>query len=843
LADAPAIGRDNRSIDAAPTAGPFVRADSYINLGSALDKLWRRWRPALWLVAASLLICLLYCLVAPPQYEARARLALRTSAATPLHLDEPDGSYSGSLASGQTQLETLANTFRSDQLAWRVILDRKLYRSPSFSGGFARRFPGFRPDVKSPEAEGYLLERFHERLHVRTIPRTLLLEIGFRCGDAALAAEVVNALINGYEQQERDARTQATGQAAGWLKEQLATLKANADHDDVRLAAFQTQHGILIAPETLSNGQAGAVQHVSALLEVDEIGRALAAASADRILREAEFQASLQGDPELVLASDSRALGENSDLSIAAFRQIHARRAQLEEEEAQLSPERGPNFPRVVEIHEELQDLNRQLQGADEKLRERYRKAWQTAADREQMLRKSLGERTAVGLQANADAIQYESMRREADASRALYLHLLDKAEEAGMAAGVPHPDFNIVDAARVPAKPSSPDPILYLSITFFVTSWLAAGLVFGLESFRRHAGRAIVVLLTTLALVCGSSAQAPTPSTSGLPTGVARILQSRDTKIAPSAKDAPPVWNGSAAIGGGVAPPASSFGGGMPAQIGPGDLLDVSEFHTPEFHSTVRVNATGSVSLPLVGDVPLMGMDEPQAAGAIASALMERGMLKHPQVAVLVLSSVGQDLSILGEVVRPGVYPFSAHHRLLDLIAAAAGTSPTAGTLAYVYRRDAPSTAIVVALDRSGASTGEQHNPELKPGDIVQMSRAGLVYVVGDVIRPGGFVLEPGQPTSVLQAVSLAWGPSQNAALPKTLLIHEQPGGGRTVTTLNLKRMLRGQDPDVPIGERDILFVPDSAAKNLVNRTLESVVQSTAGVGIYAGLVYSQRF
>jgi protein involved in polysaccharide export with SLBB domain len=95
----------------------------------------------------------------------------------------------------------------------------------------------------------------------------------------------------------------------------------------------------------------------------------------------------------------------------------------------------------------------------------------------------------------------------------------------------------------------------------------------------------------------------------------------------------------------------------------------------------------------------------------------------------------------------------------------------------------------------------------------------------------------------TVLQAVSLAWGPSLNAAQTKTLLIREQAGGGRTVTALNLKRILRGQDPDVPISERDILFVPDSAARNLWNRTMESVVQSTAGVSIYAGLVYSQRF
>jgi polysaccharide biosynthesis/export protein len=145
------------------------------------------------------------------------------------------------------------------------------------------------------------------------------------------------------------------------------------------------------------------------------------------------------------------------------------------------------------------------------------------------------------------------------------------------------------------------------------------------------------------------------------------------------------------------------------------------------------------------------------------------------------------------------------------------------------------------VTLDFSQAG-GLQQNPELLPGDTVRVSRAGLVYVVGDVNRPGGFTLDPTQPTTVLQALSLAWGPSQNAALTKALLIHVR-GDGRNVTTLNLKRMLRGQDPDVPIGERDILFVPDSAARNLWNRTMESVVQSAAGVSIYAGMVYSQRF
>ena len=123
-----------------------------------------------------------------------------------------------------------------------------------------------------------------------------------------------------------------------------------------------------------------------------------------------------------------------------------------------------------------------------------------------------------------------------------------------------------------------------------------------------------------------------------------------------------------------------------------------------------------------------------------------------------------------------------------------------------------------------------------------MQVSRAGLVFVIGDVVRPGGFPVDPAQGLTVVQALSLAWGPTQNAATGRALLIREQKGG-RTLTTLNVKRLLHGQDPDQPVFDRDILFIPDSMAKNLLNRTMESAIQSAVGVTIYAGLVYSQRF
>jgi polysaccharide export outer membrane protein len=206
------------------------------------------------------------------------------------------------------------------------------------------------------------------------------------------------------------------------------------------------------------------------------------------------------------------------------------------------------------------------------------------------------------------------------------------------------------------------------------------------------------------------------------------------------------------------------------------------------------------------------------------------------------VTSFIGQDVSVMGEVTRPGVYPYTVHHRLFDMISAASGLSPAAAGVVNIYHRSDPDTPHPVALDPNGATAAPDRNPEIAPGDIIQVARAGLVYVVGDVIRPGGFIVDPTQEFTVLKALSLAWGPSQNAALGKALLIREE-AGGRTVTALDLKRMLHGKDPDQPIRAQDILFVPDSTAKNLFNRTVEAAVQSAAGVSIYSAMVYSQRY
>ena len=805
--------------------------------------MWRRRRLIAAIESALLLACLLYCLIAPSQYEATARVELRTTPASALNLDGQETSTSSSILSSPIAQETLADVLRSDQLAWRVITALKLYEAPPFCGGFAGKFPGFDPTKPAPDAQAWLLDRFSRRLHVESVPRTLLVEIRFRSHDAGLSAAVVNALIRAYDDEEIESQIQSTAQASNWLNAQLAELKSRVDADQQRLADFEAKHGIVNTPEVLSNGQPGETDHTSALLEIDELGRQLVVATTDRILAEAEYRAASQGDPETVIASDARLQSAGSNFPTALLQQIHGHRSDLEQEQAQLSAEHGPEFPRVVEIGRQLQDLDRQKKSEDAKLVDRFHSNWQTAVDREALVRKSLDDATGEGMKLNQAETQYAVMRQEANASHDLYMRVLEKSEEAGLAAGVRSSNIKVVDAARQPVKPVAPDPSLYLAITFFVGLWVAVGVALLCESLSNFASRAAVMLFAVLAAGTSLHTQAPTPSTSGLPTGVASFPQTQESKSLPNPKEAPTVWNGATPANAGLPPlTAAQTAVPMPAAIVPGDFLEISEYHTPEFRSSVRVSSAGTVTLPMIGEIHLAGMDEPAAAHAIEGVLVDKGMLLHPLVSVLVTAAAGQDVSVLGEVARPGVYPYATHHRLLDLIASASGLSPAAGRLVNIFHQDDPRTAHPVVLDPSGTDTAADHNPELSPGDTVQVSRAGLVYVVGDVIRPGGFPVDPVQGLTIVQALALAWGPSQNAAVGKAVLIREEKDG-RAMIALDLKRMLRGKDPDQPVRDRDIIFVPDSAAKNLVNRTMESAVQSTIGVTIYSALVYSQRY
>ena len=268
------------------------------------------------------------------------------------------------------------------------------------------------------------------------------------------------------------------------------------------------------------------------------------------------------------------------------------------------------------------------------------------------------------------------------------------------------------------------------------------------------------------------------------------------------------------------------------PLQISAGDLLEVSVFDTPDLSGKLRVDEHGNIALPLAGDLTVSQLTAEQAAHAIEAKLSRAEILKDPHVLVTVLEYSTQGVTLLGEVKQPGVYPLLGPHSLLDLISAAGGFTPEAGELVTITHRAEPNNPVAVKLGTKPGSTTRSSNVDIRPGDTIIISHAGIVYVVGDVGKPGGFLIQRNNHLTVLRAMALAQGPNKTAALNSAKLIR-QTDDGREELPVPLRKILSNKAPDRTLADGDILFIPSSAAKNALV-TVESVLPSAASASIY---------
>jgi polysaccharide export outer membrane protein len=263
------------------------------------------------------------------------------------------------------------------------------------------------------------------------------------------------------------------------------------------------------------------------------------------------------------------------------------------------------------------------------------------------------------------------------------------------------------------------------------------------------------------------------------------------------------------------------------------GDLVDVGVYNVPELTTKARVSSKGEIYLPLIDYVHVAGLTAEEAEGLIQKRLSDGSFVKNPHVTVFVDQSASQGASVLGEVARPGVYPVPGEQRLFDLISAAGGFTEKAGRSITVTHRDQPDKPISVPLSRN-VSDNPESNIAVLPGDTIIVRKADLVYVVGDVGRPSGFLMDSGHLT-VLQAIALAGGTTRTANLGGTRIIHRGAGGGLSETPVELKKILRAKAPDVIMQADDILFVPTSATKVFAGRAMEAAMQAATAASIVA--------
>ncbi len=235
--------------------------------------------------------------------------------------------------------------------------------------------------------------------------------------------------------------------------------------------------------------------------------------------------------------------------------------------------------------------------------------------------------------------------------------------------------------------------------------------------------------------------------------------------------------------------------------RLGAGDVIRISVYQVPDLSLEARLSEAGVISYPLLGSLRLGGLSVAQAEQTIADGLLKGNFVKQPQVSVLVVQVRGNQASVLGQVNRPGRYPLeTAGLRLTELLATAGGVAPTgADTVTLVGTRGGKpfrQTVDLPALFRGG----EGSDPVIEHGDAIYVERAPLVYIYGEVQRPGALRLERGM--TLLQALAAGGGLTQRGT-EKGIRVHRKNAAGE------VQVLTPGMDDRVQDG--DVVFVRES--------------------------------
>jgi len=284
---------------------------------------------------------------------------------------------------------------------------------------------------------------------------------------------------------------------------------------------------------------------------------------------------------------------------------------------------------------------------------------------------------------------------------------------------------------------------------------------------------------------------------------------------------------------------------------LGPGDQISLVVPNLAEEFAdkTFRIEMSGDVTVPFAGRVHAAGL----TAAGLEAELRPRfaRVLKDPEVVVTLASFGSQSISILGAVNSPGIRQIEGGKTLFDALALAGGLRPDAGYLIRISRnmQYGPLPLPDVQVDPTGRAstasvrvknvinaTGTEGNITIMPGDTISVPKADVVYAVGSVTKPGGFLLNEHESLSALQVISLAEGLQRTAASDRARIVRAVDGSSKRVEIpVDLKLLLEGKGEDLPLRAGDILFVPNSASKTAGYRTLDAITGMAGAALIYA--------
>ncbi|MDP9039992.1 MAG: polysaccharide biosynthesis/export family protein [Acidobacteriota bacterium] len=333
---------------------------------------------------------------------------------------------------------------------------------------------------------------------------------------------------------------------------------------------------------------------------------------------------------------------------------------------------------------------------------------------------------------------------------------------------------------------------------------------------FLRPAATGLATILLGCLLASGTAvpAQVPGGAVTGVTPGVTSGIQSQ----APAGTAAS---TNSAAPGPGI----SVLYPGEDFQLGPGDLINIRLFGGADYTAIVRVDSTGNVELPYIGSVPLSGLSIHAAQQLIASRLRTGGFYLDPEIIIQVIESLNSSVTVAGEL--RGSIPITGARRLIDVLSAAGGLPASASHTVRIVRPGNPPRTITVNLG-ADLTNSEAAEMLVYPRDIIQISRSGVIFVLGAFKAQGSLPLDQSMPLTLIQVAALSGGVGYEGRYEDLRLIRTF-GSERRVVKVDIKKVLNGHAPDPVLQANDIVYLPTNQMK---------AAAKSLGVGGIIGLV-----
>lgn len=415
-------------------------------------------------------------------YKGSAQIQVQKTSADAVGLDGVRGSGGDAAEDAMDAnitLQTEAQILQSESLALSVIQKLNLDKTADFHpkgrnpiswvlGLFAPKGVADPKDVPLAEAPGRrssAVKMFESRLKVKPVSGTRLIDIDYYSSDPRTAAAVVNLLVKDLMDYNFNTRQTATASAANWLSGQLSDLRKQTEALQAHLVDLQKGSGIFTLGQTDTQGRE---QTYTPMLDQLQASTAqLSQAESARVLKGALYQVVKTGDPELIsgLAGNATTSAASGGLnnSLTLLQGLRAAEAQTQADLDETTDKFGSAYPKVGELKAKLAGIRQSIQDEIKRISGRVKNDYMVAQDVENKDRATYQQQKAQAGELNSKAIEYEITRQEVQQSQDLYGSLLRRLKEADLIAGLRSSNITVVDSASTPARPSKPNPILYL--------------------------------------------------------------------------------------------------------------------------------------------------------------------------------------------------------------------------------------------------------------------------------------------------------------------------------------------------------------------------------------------